>query len=359
MTSPARPRRIFLTGASGLLGGEIAGRLIDRGHQVTALVHTRREVRRNNGELLPATDWPVRAPGAVALVTGDVALLQFGCDTDQAAAVAGEHDLLLHCAAATGFDLDAATYQRVNVDGTANSVEIARRGGMPLLYVSTAYVWGQRDGPAPETAIDGTVVHTNGYEASKAEAEAIVRRSGLAHAIARPSIIVGDHADGAIRVFDTFHIVFRLLARGRVRALPASPHASLDMVPLDHVAAGLIDLTERVEEADGGTFHLVSGAPVSVTRFRDAIAAWPQFHQPQLVDPTAFDPAGLSATERRLHERVLSLYASYFRHDPHFLDERTRQFTGRACPPTDDAFLHRLAAFAVRAGFVPGEGAAA
>lgn len=356
MVASSSARRILLTGASGLLGGELTGRLVDRGHGVTALVRVRREVRRNDGRALPVTDWPERTPGAVALVDGDVARPDFGLEPAEAEAVARGHDLIVHCAAATGFDLPPAVHRSVNVDGTAHAVGLARRAGLPLLHVSTAYAWGKRDGPVREAALADPLDHANGYEASKAGAEGIVRGSGLVHAIARPSIVVGDHRTGAIRAFDTFYVVFRLLARGRVRSLPASPHASLDLVPIDHVAAGLVDLAERIEEANGRFFHLVSGAPVGVDRFRDAIAAWPQFARADLVDPARFDTSALSASERRLHERVLGLYASYFRHDPHFLDDEARAFTGRACPATDDAFLHRLAAFSIGAGFVPAAG---
>ncbi|HEX8389152.1 MAG TPA: SDR family oxidoreductase [Sphingomonas sp.] len=353
MAAPSS-RRILLTGASGLLGGELSGLLVDRGHQVTALVRARREVRRNDGRTLPVTDWPNRQAGAAALLGGDIALPDFGLEPATAQDVAQGHDLLVHCAAATGFDLPPAVHRSVNVDGTTHAVGLARRGGLPILHVSTAYAWGKRDGPVAETALTGALDHANGYEASKAEAEAIVQRSGLPHAIARPSIVVGDHGTGAIRAFDTFYVVFRLIARGRVRALPARPDASLDLVPIDHVAAGLADMAERIEEADRRFLHLVSGAPVSVTRFRDAIAAWPQFTRAELVDPARFDPAALSAPERRLHERVLGLYASYFQHDPRFDEGEARAFTGRTCPPTDDEFLHRLAAFSIKAGFVPG-----
>lgn len=348
------PRRILLTGASGLLGGELAGRLVDRGHAITALVRSRREVTPNDGRALPMTEWPERNHGAVALVSGDVTRPDFGLAEPQA--VARGHDLLVHCAAATGFDLDPAVYRSVNVDGATHAVGLARRADLPLLYVSTAYAWGRRDGPVPEAALTGPLDHTNGYEASKAEAERIVQASGLSYAIARPSIVVGDHSTGATRSFDTFYVVFRLIARGLVRRLPARAEASLDLVPIDHVAAGLVDLAERIEDAQGGRFHLVSGAPVSVRRFRDAIAAWPQFARAELVEPESFDASALSPTERRLHDRVLGLYASYFRHDPRFDDAAARAFTGRACPPTDDAFLHRLAAHAIRAGFVPAGG---
>lgn len=345
--------RILLTGASGLLGGELAGRLLDSGHQVTALVNRRREVRRNDGAVLPARPWPGAAAGEVALLPGDITRPDLGLDPAAADAAARGHDAIVHCAAATGFDLGPAVYRAVNIDGTAHAVGLARRARLPFLHVSTAYAWGQRDGYIPEAALAEPLAHANGYEASKAEAETIVRRSGLPYAIARPSIVVGEWASGAVRDFDTFYAVFRLLALGRVRAIPASAHATLDLVPIDHVVGALADLVARMEQASGRYFHLVSGAPVTVQRFRDAIAAWPQFHAPELVDPARFDAAALSPRERRLHGRVFDLYASYFRHDPRFDDAGTRAFLGRACPPTDDAFLRRLAAYAIDAGFVP------
>ena len=45
--------RILLTGAAGLIGGELAARLVAAGHDVTALVHRNREIRGNDGALVP------------------------------------------------------------------------------------------------------------------------------------------------------------------------------------------------------------------------------------------------------------------------------------------------------------------
>ncbi len=350
MSSPPRLRRILLTGASGLIGGELAGRLAGRGHRVTGLGNRVREVRRNDGAALPVTHWPEHRTESVALIGGDVTRPMFGLDDATARAVSADHDLLIHCAAATAFGADEAVHRAVNIDGTRRAAELAELGAMAMLHVSTAYVCGAQSGPVAESEPVGPV--RNGYEASKREAEAVVRRSGVRAAIARPSIVVGDWTSGAIRDFDTFHLLFRLLALGRIRAVPALADATLDFVPIDHVAGGLVDLAERIGEAAGGTFHLVSGAPVPVTSFRDAIAAWPGFRAPELVEPERFDPAALPASERRLHARAFAPYADYFRHDPRFLDDRARTFTGRTCPPTDAAFLHRLIAHAVAAGFV-------
>lgn len=334
--------RILVTGAAGLLGGEVCARLVAAGHAVTALVHRTREVRGNDGALVPMA-------GGLA---GDVSQPRFGWDETQFSDVAQGHDLLVHCAATVRFDLPEQDYQAVNIGGVANALALAEAGEMAFLHVSTAYVCGARDGrigeadPLPE---DG---FANAYEASKAAGERLVRASGLRWAIARPSIVVGEHASGAIRQFDTTYAAFKLIAEGRVRHMPARPAATLDFVPIDHVAAGILALVERMDAAAGGTFHLVSAQPLPVERFAAAIGSYPQFEAPELVAPEAFDPATLPALERRLFRRVAGLYASYFQRDPRFDDSRFREVTGLVCPETGEDYIRRLIDFCIDAGLL-------
>lgn len=333
---------ILVTGAAGLVGGEVCARLIAAGHSVTALVHRNPEIRANDGSLVPVAD----------TLFGDVSAQRLGWSEAEFVDVAAAHDLLIHCAATVRFDLDEPEYRATNVEGTRHALALAEAGGMEFLHVSTAYVCGTRDGrigeddPLPESGF------ANGYEASKAAGERLVRESGLRWAIARPSIVVGEHGSGAIRQFDTTYTAFKLIAEGRVRHMPARKGATLDFVPLDHVAKGLVTLAERMEEAGGGTFHLVSGQPLPVGEFTACIGAYTHFHEPELVPPEKFDPAMLPALERRLFRRVAGLYASYFQRDPHFDDAKFRALTGRGCPETGEAFVRRLIDYCMAAGFL-------
>ena len=272
-------------------------------------------------------------------------------------------ELIVHLAAVTSFDLDPATYRAVNVDGTARILALAERAGprpIPLLHLSTAYVCGDRSGPVEEApALPGTRF-ANGYEASKAEAEGLVRAArgrGLAVAIARPSIVVGAWADGAIERFDNLYGMIRLVTEGRVRTIPAAPGATLDMVPIDHVVHGLTDIAERMGDADGRIFHLVSGAPVPVAQLRDLALSYPQFQAPYFVPPEAFDLAALDEAEAFWHARVTGLYASYFLRDPRFSCGELWALSGRACPPVDWAYLRRMIDRCIADGFLRGEAA--
>lgn len=336
--------RVLVTGAAGLLGGEICARLAREGHEVIGLVHRNRDIRANDG-----------SPVEIATIAGDVSVPRFGWIESEFARLAASHDLLVHCAATVRFDLDEADYAAVNLDGTKHALALARQGGMDFLHVSTAYVCGRRDGaileadPLPEAGF------ANGYEASKAAGERLVRASDLRWAIARPSIVVGAHESGAIRQFDTTYAAFKLIAEGRVKHMPARAGATLDFVPIDHVAAGIVALAHAMEQAAGRTFHLVSAQPLPVTNFTGAIGEFAQFHEPELVEPSAFDPATLPALERRLFKRVAGLYASYFQRDPHFDDANVREILGMQCPQTGRAYIRRLIEHCIEVGFLPAD----
>ena len=346
--------RILVTGAAGLLGGELCKRLLEPGHGVTGLVHRNPTICGNDGHAL-----------AIDTLTGDISQPRFGWEAERFAEVAQAHDLLIHCAATVRFDLAEDDYRAVNVNGVSHALALAEAGGMDFLHISTAYVCGIRNGTisvndalpgsgpgnGPENAPE--IGFANGYEASKAAGERLVRASSVRWAIARPSIVVGDYETGAIRQFDTTYAAFKLIAEGRVRQMPARADGTLDFVPLDHVAQGIVLIAERMEDAAGGAYHLVSGQPLPVTAFADAIGSYPQFHEPRLVTPEEFDPASLQALERRLYKRVAGLYASYFQRDPHFSDTEFRKLSGRGCPPTGPAYIHRLIDHCIAVGFLP------
>lgn len=350
-------RHIFLTGATGLLGGEIAGRLRARGHSVTALVNRCLEVRRNDGSLIPTQSFngASKRPGTLSTIKGDLGQHRLGWNDITWSQVAAEHDLVLHCAAVTGFDADEADYRSVNVEGTEQLAALAGRGGMQLLHVSTAYVCGMHDGPVLETPTRCGRTFANGYEASKAAAERVIRRSGIPAAIARPSIVVGDSDTGAIRTFDRLYLAFKLVAEGRIRRMPASQGATLDFVPIDYVAEGIVALADRMNEATGGIFALVSGAPVSLEQFGNAIAAYPQFTPPLFVEPQNLDLDALPPLQRRLHALIASSYGSYFQRRPEFKDDAFRALTGMACRSTGPAFLTKLIDYCIAVGFLKGE----
>jgi 2-alkyl-3-oxoalkanoate reductase len=325
------PMRILVTGATGLIGGEVCARLVARGHLVTALVHRATTVMGNDRR--PVT--------GLRRIVGDVTLPGLGLGL----AAVPEVDLVIHSAAVTAFDAPAERYRAVNVEGTRHVAAL----GLPMLQVSTAYVGGTRDGRILESETGTAFV--NGYEASKAAGEAIVRSAGVAFAIARPSVVVGDWATGAISRFENIYMLFRLIAERRVRTLPAAAGASLDLVPIDHVCGGIVAMAEGFSAVDGRTLHLVGATPTPVRRLGEAIAAVPGLGAPGFVDPADFALERLPAVERRYHAAAASLYVNYLLRDPVFDTANARGLVPD-CPPTDRQWLDRLISFCLDAGYV-------
>ena len=328
-------KRVLVTGAGGWLGGEVAARLAAAGAVVTGLVHRRPEVRGNDDRLVTLA----------RVLVGDVAAPRLGWTPAAWAAEAGSFDLIVHCAALTQFTAEPELAQAVNVTGTATIAALSKAGTGRLLHVSTAYVNGGRGGSVLESDLPAGPF-TNVYEESKAAGEIAVREAGLRAVIARPSIVLGEWASGAVREFGTFYYLLKVLADGWVKRMPAEPGATLDLVPVDHVAAGLMALVERFDDAVGGTFHLVSSAPTPLEAFPDTLAKFPGLAVPAFVPPAQMGPQGRAFT------RLIAPYAPYFLRSPRFDDRAFRALTGLVCPPVDAGYWERLVGFALSAGFI-------
>lgn len=339
--------QVLVTGAAGLIGGEVVRRLADAGHAVTALVHRTHRIVANDGQVVPSRPWDgVPPPGTVVTLGADLRIADLGM------AVYPCPELIVHAAAITAFDAPLEIYHAVNVDGTANVIALAERNGTPLLQVSTAYVCGTRDGWIGE-AERGTAF-TNGYEASKAAGEELVAAAaarGLPTVIARPSIVVGDSRDGALREFGNIYAIFRLIAEGRLRTLPAAEGATLDLVPIDHVARGVVALAQTFDRARGRTVHLVAASATPLAALGEAIASVPRLGRPCFVPAATFDIDALTATERRWHAAAAALYTGYLQRAPRFDTTNADRLVPR-CPPTDVIWLRRLIAACVARGFV-------
>ncbi len=297
--SPTNPisthRKLFLTGASGVVGRALLKQL--PADQVICLTH--RE--------------PVSIPG-VETVRGNISERRLGLTEGSFGALTNRIGCIVHAAAVTKFSQPAEKIIGTNVDGTRRVLELAQAAGVPLYFVSTAFVHPVRD-------LAGTVV-SNAYEVSKLSAEDIIRSSGHPATIVRPSIVVGDSRTGEINKFQGFHQILELALRRRVPWLPGAADGYIDFIPQDAVADIILSLVRAgVVNRD---YWLTAGARaprlqhllgLAVTNashiFRQPIAV------PHLVRPDVFErflQSKLLAAQpaaKRVAYKQLSHYVKY------------------------------------------------
>jgi thioester reductase-like protein len=337
---------VLLTGATGFVGKEILDRLLHRGRRVFALVRATDDA---------AAAGRLERHARLTAVAGDIERPGLGLAEPTTAELAEEVTTVLHCAASVSFDLSLEDSRRVNVEGTRNVLDLARRCRRleRLSYVSTAYVAGEPRRLFQEDQLDVGQRFRNPYERSKFEAERMVRERGrgLPLQILRPSIVVGDSRTGRTSSFNVLYAPLKAFARGAIPAIPARRSSPVDIVPVDYVA------DRAVELADGGpdgTFHLVAGRnATTVGRLLELAAAQLGRKPPAVLPPTAYRRL-LHPWLRRKHGglRRMEVYFPYFAMRVRFDDRRL----GPA-PPVEDYF-HRLVEFAERArwGALPSKG---
>ncbi|MFJ6835588.1 SDR family oxidoreductase [Streptomyces sp. NPDC091209] len=343
----SEPMTVLVTGASGFVGAEVTARLTAAGHTVLALLHRNGDLVRNNGRRLTP------GPGALTRIGGDITRPGLGLSDDDRR-LAASADRIVHCAAVTDFGLPKDRYERVNIEGTRNILDLALTGRTPLVYVSTAYVCGERDGIAYEDELDLGQRPGNDYEKSKLAAEALVRKAagdGLPVTVVRPSIVTGATRTGRVRDLKTVYPVLRVLTRGLVRTVPGHHDAVLDLVPVDRVADLVTAAATRFHEAGGRTLHAV-GHELTLRDMSDVLAEYPAFHVPRFVPPSAFSATALPDRERPYYERIVSLYAPYFRRRVRFDAAHAEVFGHRPAPSGGRPYLRRLLDHCLATGYL-------
>jgi len=221
--------KVLVTGATGFLGSPLCARLLEEGHQVTAL-------RRGTSDLGALNGHRIRH------ILGDVTDLQ-----SVSRAVRGQ-EVVIHAAAAVGYAPSQAL-QPVNEGGTRNIVIACRQFDVQrLLHISSVAAIGIPEKPSPPANeafafnLEGTAL---GYHISKRRAEQVVNRAvteGLDAVIVNPSSIKGPHG----RYFRGSELL------DGVRRRPVVPCFSggTNVVHVDDVVEGVISALRHEQNAE-------------------------------------------------------------------------------------------------------------
>jgi long-chain acyl-CoA synthetase len=266
-----------MTGATGLVGGQVLARELERSSRHVYLVVRADDDGAAAQRVKETLATFYASPDAYAdrwtALAGDLQQPWLGVDRERMRAVAAEVGDVVHAAASVSFDLPLDRARQVNVEGTRHALEVAeeaeRRGGLNrFCYVSTTYVAGMHNGSFGEEDLDVGQGFRNSYERSKFESERLVRdwSERLPVRILRPSIVVGERDSGWTPSFNVLYFPVKLFARGRTPpVIPARGETPIDVVPVDYVADAIHELSRRPGPS-GETFNLVAGPHAATIR---------------------------------------------------------------------------------------------
>ncbi|MGB8507547.1 MAG: SDR family oxidoreductase [Pyrinomonadaceae bacterium] len=336
-SSLGQRRRIFLTGASGVVGQALLSRL--DAASVTCLV------RQTNTSIPAATT-----------VVGDISLPRFGMSCEQFRDLAKGIDCVIHAAAVTDFSKSDELVIKTNVGGLDSVFELAAAADVPLYHISTAFV---RSGQP-----DNACTQEPTYAFTKREGERLVRESGLRSVIIRPSIVIGDSKSGRIARFQGFHSVIGAVLNGFMPMMPASPEAYIDCIPQDTLAEAILALVD--DGRDCGEYWITSGnRSLTIGRIAEIVKEFtsqlgcsfslPRFVSAEMVD-RLLRPVFMSALHPALQkrfERLLKISAYLCIDDPFTtsLPELQRCLNLSPLPDLEMAFTRGLSYWAEATGY--------
>jgi UDP-glucose 4-epimerase len=243
--------RAIVTGGAGFIGSHVVEALLARGDEVHVLDDLSKGRRENvaTGAELHVAD--IRAPDDVFAAVRPQAVVHLAAQADVRVSV--EHPLL---------DAD------VNVLGTVRILEAARQHAAKVVLASTGgAIYGECDGPAPETAERRPLAP---YGTSKLAAEEYLatynRLHGTEHVSLRYANVYGPrqvvHSEaGVVAIF------IGLLRDGGTPRIFGDGRQERDYVYAGDVATATVAALDRA----GGVFNIGTGVATSVLELYDAV----------------------------------------------------------------------------------------
>jgi nucleoside-diphosphate-sugar epimerase len=240
--------RALVTGASGFIGGVLCARLLEQGHQVTALV-------RRPGSQPPGTE----------AVAGDL-----GREGGLREALSeARPDCVVHLAAEIASQRNGEKVREVNVAGTRRLLDAClapvpgRPESGPRFVFASTVVTGQADGAL--LSEERPLPVSTPYGRSKQEGERMVLASGLPAVVIRPSHVYGPGG------WYAEELVARLRQPGRL-AVIGNGRNLWDVVHVEDVASAML-LAAAPDSPSGRVYHVVDDEPITYRDFMALTAA--------------------------------------------------------------------------------------
>jgi nucleoside-diphosphate-sugar epimerase len=257
--------RVFVTGATGFIGGHIARKLRERGDDVVALVRS------------PAKAATLRELGC-ELVEGDLS------DADAIASGVAGAEAVIHAGAVYKVGVPKSEHAAMfesNVAGTERVLDAALAAGVPrIVYVSTCGVFGDTHGRLVDESYRRDVEFPTEYERTKTLAHELAEEriaAGAPIVIVQPGGVYGpgDHSE-----------IGNVIEQTRTGKLPAKifPEAGFMFCHVEDIAAGIV---LALDKGEIGEAYVISGEQGTIGDLIDRVAALAGRKPPRFTMPGA------------------------------------------------------------------------
>jgi len=243
---------IFITGATGYIGNNLAKKLAGEGNTIHALC---RNVQNN------VLDHP-----NIKIFSGDIS------DTPSIQKAMEGCEQVYHLAAyARVWSKDPSTYYKLNVEGTKNVLDVARSYGISkIVFTSTAGTLGP-SGKRPVEESDARIGEPfTTYEASKTQAENLCReycnKYSMNIVMVNPPRVYGP---GMITESNAVTRLIKLYMAGKWKIMPGDGKRTGSYVYVDDVVKGHI---LAMQKGKSGERYSLAGVNASYIEFFDLLA---------------------------------------------------------------------------------------
>ena len=320
---------VFLTGATGFIGGALLRRLLDQAESVRLLVRP---------GSTPALDHP-----KIQVFRGgldDLAVLKEGmrgCDA------------LFHLAAwARTASEDRRLFDRTNVEGTRRIIEAAASEGVgKVVYTSTVVAIGPSNGAAADEKTVRRTGFLTEYERSKALAEEemmAAARKGFPAVVVSPSLVFGPTDSLKRYSFNRFLIDF---VAGKFTFLPGDGKQVINAVYIDDVVDGHL---LALEKGKVGERYILGGENCSLNALAESVIDHLKKKRRPIHLPLPFLKGlswmewGLSAIQGK-EPRITPGSIAIYRHDWAYSSDKAKRELGYRPLPLKEG-IKRVAAWA-------------
>ncbi|MFO7895852.1 MAG: SDR family oxidoreductase [Candidatus Cloacimonadales bacterium] len=367
---------ILITGATGFLGGFLAGELMKRGRRTILAVRPKGNDTAQQRVVNLLRFLNIEPKHEPLVISAEIDKPGLGLSEEQQRILRDVPEVL-HCAADTSFAKRKKEQVEVtNLEGLRNVFAVVPNCKR-FFHMSSAYSAGMQEGVIREEIQSPADFH-NPYEQSKNKAEKLItdlcREKSTELIIFRPAITYGDATTGKSLRFSALYFPVRTLlfirdslkkdilerSGKRAAALGVSMNEAgnmhlpltfpgdgqLNLVPIDFLVKAVLMI---MNSGETGIFHIVNPKSETIGQLAENI----ERHY-SISGLKVSDEAVQNSPLQTLIDSYMDVYYPYFCDKRSFSDYRTRKILqplGIECPELTAAVFKRCMDFAIAAGW--------